>query len=87
MSTVAPVIAVLVVRWMAGAAMSAGPATRPVGSVVRSCSRRSSIWSPGSEAGDGVSAMPAAIRLTRAGAICSAGGLVMAGSAAVSAAK
>jgi hypothetical protein len=51
MSKVAPVIAVFVMRWMARAAMSAGPTTRPIGGVVRACSRRSSIWPPGSEAG------------------------------------
>jgi hypothetical protein len=42
MSYVAPVIAVLVIRCTASAAMSAGPTTRLIGSVLRSCSRRDS---------------------------------------------
>src|SRR5271157_721801 len=66
---VAPVIAVFVMRWTASAAMSAGPTTRPIGSVVRSCSRRSSIRSPSSEADNGVSTKPAAIKLTRMGGL------------------
>ena len=45
MSKVAPVTAVLVMRWRASAAMSLGPTTRRIGSVVRSCSRRASSWS------------------------------------------
>ncbi len=40
MSNVAPVSAVLVIRWTASAATSAGPTTRPIGSVARSSSRR-----------------------------------------------
>src|SRR5262249_31784872 len=59
--------------------MSAGPTTRPIGSVVQSCSRRCSIRSPGREAGNGVPTKPAAIRLTRTGATSSARLLVMAG--------
>jgi hypothetical protein len=46
MSKVAPVTAVFVMRWTASAAMSAGPTTRRIGSVVRSCSRRVSSSSP-----------------------------------------
>ena len=42
MSKVAPVSAVLVMRWTASAAMSAGPTTRRIGRVARSCSRRAS---------------------------------------------
>jgi len=39
MLKVAPVTAVLVLRWTASAAMAAGPTTRRIGSVVRCCSR------------------------------------------------
>ena len=42
MSYVAPVRAVLVMRWTASAATSAGPTTRRIGSVARSSSRRAS---------------------------------------------
>ena len=84
-SKVAPVTAVFVMRWTASRAMSAGPTTRPIGSVVRSCSRRASSWSPRSDADNGVSTNPAAIRLTRIGASSSARFFVRAGSAAVSA--
>src|SRR5205823_6200498 len=50
MSYVAPVRAVLVMMWTARAATSAGPTTRPIGSVPRSSSRRASSPSPRSEA-------------------------------------
>src|SRR4029077_1683723 len=53
MSYVAPVTAVFVMRWTASAAMSAGPTTRRIGSLVRSCSRRASSWSPGGAAASG----------------------------------
>ena len=85
MSKAAPVTAVLVIRWTASAAMSAGPTTRPIGSVVRSCSRRASSWSPRIAADSGVSTNPAAIRFTRIGASSSARFRVSAGIAAVSA--
>src|SRR5829696_4646956 len=49
MSYVAPVSAVLVMRCTASAATSPGPTTRPIGSVARSWSRRSSSRSPSSE--------------------------------------
>src|SRR3989442_1312623 len=54
MSKVAPVTAVFVMRCTASAAMSAGPTTRRIGSVVRSCSRRPSSWSPRIVAESGV---------------------------------
>ena len=82
-SYVAPVSAVLVIRWTASAATSAGPTTRPIGSVARSCSRRASSSSPSSDADSGVSTKPGAIRLTRIGASSSARLAVSAGSAAV----
>ena len=72
MSYVAPVRAVLVMRWTASAATSAGPTTRPMGSVARSSSRRASSPSPRSDADSGVSTKPAAMRLTRTGASSSA---------------
>ena len=75
-------IAVFTMRWMASAAMSAGPTTRLMGSVVRSCSRRASSRSPSSDADNGVSTKPGAIRLTRMGASSSASDLVSAGVAA-----
>src|SRR6478609_1001379 len=53
-SYVAPVSAVLTIRWTASAATSPGPTTRPIGSVARSWSRRCSSWSPSSEADNGV---------------------------------
>ena len=65
--------------------MSAGPTTRRIGRVSRSCSRRASSWSPSSEADSGVSTNPAAIRFTRIGATSSARFFVSAGIAAVSA--
>jgi hypothetical protein len=42
MSYVAPVSAVLLMMWTANAATSAGPTTRPIGSVARNSFRRSS---------------------------------------------
>src|SRR5262245_33489842 len=65
--------------------MSAGPTTRRIGSVVRSCSRRASSWSPRIAADSGVSTKPAAIRFTRTGASSSARLAVNAGIAAVTA--
>ena len=79
MSYVAPVSAVLVMRCTASAATSAGPTTRPIGSVARSSSRRASSSSPSSDADSGVSTKPAAIRLTRTGASSSARLAVSAG--------
>ena len=72
-------------RCTASAATSAGPTTRPIGSVARSSSRRASSSSPRSDADSGVSTKPAAIRLTRTGASSSARFAVSAGSAAVAA--
>src|SRR5437660_404410 len=69
MSYVAPVIAVLDMMCTARAATSAGPTTRPMGSVARSSSRRLSRSSPSSEAERGVSTKPGAMRFTRTGAI------------------
>ena len=63
MSQVAPVIAVFAMRCTARAAISAGPTTRPMGSVARSWSRRASSWSPSSDADNGVSTKPAPIRV------------------------
>ena len=61
--------------------MSAGPTTRRIGRVARSCSRRGSSWSPRIAAESGVSTNPAAIRLTRTGASSSARFLTSAGPA------
>src|SRR4051794_31571504 len=85
MSYVAPVSAVLVMMWTASAATSAGPTTRPIGSVVRSSSRRASSPSPSSEADSGVSTKPGAMTLTRTGASSSASAAANGGSAAVAA--
>jgi hypothetical protein len=69
MSIVAPVTAVLVIRWTARTATSAGPTTRPIGRVVRSCSRRASSWSPSSEADSGVQAIRVARREDHVGSL------------------
>lgn len=50
MSFVAPVRAVLAMMCTASLVTSAGPTTRPIGSVSRSCLRRSSSCSPSSDA-------------------------------------
>src|SRR5262249_47933203 len=83
MSYVAPVKAVLIIKWTASAATSDDWTTRPIGSVDRSSSRRASSWSPSSDADSGVSTNPAAIRLTRTGATSTARLAARAGSAAV----
>src|SRR4029450_2615466 len=88
MSKVAPVTAVLVIRWMArgaraaGAARAAGPPTRRIGRLVRSCWRRASSWALSNAADHGVSTNPAASRFTRTGASSRARVLVSAGTAA-----
>ena len=84
MSKVAPVSAVLVMRWTASAATSSGPTTRPIGSVARSSLAARLELSPRSDADSGVSTKPAAIRLTRTGAISSARFADQRGRAAVS---
>jgi len=73
--------AVLLMMWAASAATSAGPTTRPIGSVARSSLRRSSSRSASSAADNGVSTKPAAMRLTRTSARVAVNG----GSAAVAA--
>jgi len=67
----------------ASAATSAGVTTRRMGSVARSSFRRLSSSSPRSDADNGVSTKPAAMRLTRMGASSSARLAVRAGSATV----
>jgi hypothetical protein len=56
--------------------------TRPTGSVSRSSLRRSSSWSPSSDADSGVSTKPAAMKLTRTSATSSARAAANGGSAA-----
>src|SRR3954447_20883560 len=85
MSNVAPVSAVFVMTWTASAATSAGPTTRPTGSVARSSARRASSWSPRIDADSGVSTKPGAMTFTRIGASSSARSATIAGRATTTA--
>ena len=74
--------AVLLIRCTASAATSAGSTTRLMGSVARSWARRLSRSAPSRVADSGLSTKPAAMRLTRIGAISTARLATRAGSAA-----